>query len=93
MMDYDTWKTNPDPSDFVRSMKLRGIRKGTFDYEEALKNEFADYIATEIDNGSEAIEYVIQKFFGGWAEFRKTIANKVSGDEETFREFCDGVES
>ena len=35
----------------------------------------------------------IQKFFGGLAEFRKTIANKVSGDEETFREFCDGVES
>lgn len=93
MIDYDLWKTTEPPSYFVQEMKSRGIRKGTEDYEEYLKNEFADYIATEIDNGSEAIEYVIQKFFGGWAEFRKTIASKVSGDEETFREFCDEVES
>lgn len=93
MIDYDLWKTTEPPSYFMQEMKSRGIRKGTEDYEEYLKNEFVDYIATEIDNGSEAIEYVIQKFFGGWAEFRKTIANKVSGDEETFREFCDEVES
>ena len=93
MMDYDSWTTNPDPSDFVRSMKLRGIRKGTFDYEEALKNEFADYIASEADNGSDAIEFVIQKFFGGWEAFKKAIVCEVSRRDEAFREFARELES
>lgn len=93
MMDYDSWKTNPDPSDFVRSMKLRGIRKGSFDYEEALKNEFAEYVADEIDNGSDAIEFVVQKFFGGWEALKRTIASEVTRRDEAFGEFARELES
>ena len=93
MIDYDFWKTTEPPSYFMQEMKTRGIRKGTEDYEECLKNEFADYIATEIDNGSEAIEFVIQKFFGGWDAFKKAIVCEVSRRDEAFREFARELES
>ena len=93
MMDYDTWKTTEPPSEFVQSMRRRGIRKGTEYYEECLKHEFADYIASEADNGSDAIEFVIQKFFGGWDAFKKAIVCEVSRRDEAFREFARELES
>lgn len=87
MMDYDTWKTT-EPSRFPK-----GLRKGTYSYEQYMKDQFAQSIVEEIDNGSWEIDYIVEKFFGGYGALKKAIEDEVSSTEEAFQNFCDDFES
>lgn len=87
MMDYDTWKTT-EPSRLPK-----GLRKRTYAYELYMKDEFAQHIVEEIDNGSWEIDYIVEKFFGGYGALKKAIENEVSSTEEAFQNFCDDFES
>lgn len=87
MMDYDTWKTT-EPSRLPK-----GLRKRTYAYEQYMKDLFAQSIVEEIDNGSWEIDYIVEKFFGGYGALKKAIENEVSSTEEAFQNFCDDFES
>ena len=87
MMDYDLWKTT-EPSRLPK-----GLRKGTYAYEQYMKDQFAQSIVEEIDNGSWEIDYIVEKFFGGYGALKKAIEDEVSSTEEAFQNFCDDFES
>lgn len=90
MIDYDDWKTTPEPPYFIREFQRRGLKKGSLAWDEAIKKEFAETVAIELLSGNEdnwALQFVINKFFGGINDLKKAIEVEVTNEDEAFQEF------